>query len=1159
MISAIPRSAFLHVTLFALFLTPASLSGQSEPSSQPAPTTSGPAAEVPKADEIQARIKQIQEQTDLADEVKATVIEQYNQAMADLSRAAEWNARIADFEKQRSNAKGTAAELMELTSRPIPEPQLDVAPNATLQDLEKQLAQAQADLKAERDRLAAMDAELKARPERIKSIPDQIARARKELDELSNALAGPPPSEEPPEVAAARRIARLARARALDRELAGLKADLDRTDFLVSLRDWTQREVAGKEKLSNAWENLINERRRAEVEEAAVAAKEVEKEAEKSHPIVAALAKEIADIVKERGELAGKLEQVRTRTDDVTSQLKQVRDRAMEISKKVQAAGLNPQLAMVLRRYREQLPNVRDLRRRLAERREELARVEARAIELRDLRESSGDLEVLINERVSSLDPRSQKPQRVAIKRELRELFKSYFKNVADLEKDYDAYFNRIGGVGGLVDQQQELVDQTESFASFINERILWIRSSTPPEYKDIERLADAFAWLTNPANWAAAWNSTLDVLRENPVESAIGLILFTALVLVQPRIRRTIREKGETVSKSYAHALTPTIESFLLTLFAALPWPMALWVTGSVMGSPYDVSDFVRSVARGLQVLAVPFFAIELLRQTCRQSGLADAHYHWPARVLRLIRQSCGWLIILGAPAAFVSASIDWTQKEPWIRSLGRLAFDFGGVVLFIFLWRVLHPHKGVLRETAIMQKPGWRNRLSQFAFYAMALTPLILVALSLVGYHYTAVEILIKFNRMIGLIIALVLLYGLGLRWLLISRRRLAIEQARQRRAALEAQQITDPETASDAGEAPPKAEDTKETDDIDLTSLNEQTQAILRGAVIISFIVGFWLVWVDVIPALRIFDRVQLWSTTVSHSEPIEIDGQKRPGPTVQTVEWITLTDLGLAVFCLLATVAAARNLPGLLEIGIMRRTGLGPGERYAISTVSRYIITFLGLLIATNAIGIGWAQVQWLAAAMTVGLGFGLQEIFANFVSGLIILFERPIRVGDIVTVSGVDGRVTRIQMRATTIMNWDRKELIIPNKEFVTGQVINWTLSDEVMRIVINVGIAYGSDVRLARDLMMKVVTDNRRVMTDPGPRVIFSGFGASSLDMQLRCFVASVDDLVDVRDELHYQIDDAFRKAGIEIAFPQLDLHLRDVPATLESAALKAD
>jgi potassium efflux system protein len=246
-----------------------------------------------------------------------------------------------------------------------------------------------------------------------------------------------------------------------------------------------------------------------------------------------------------------------------------------------------------------------------------------------------------------------------------------------------------------------------------------------------------------------------------------------------------------------------------------------------------------------------------------------------------------------------------------------------------------------------------------------------------------------------------------------------------------------------------------------------------------------------------------------------------------------------------------------VPGLLEVGVLQHLPLQAGERYAITTTARYLLIIVAFVLAAGAIGIGWSQVQWLVAAMTVGLGFGLQEIFANFVSGLIILFERPVRIGDIVTVGDVTGTVSRIRIRATTITDWDRKELVIPNKEFVTGQVINWSLSDQVLRLVVKVGIAYGSDTRLARQTLLDVARNNARVLAEPKPKAFFMAFGDSSLEFQLRVWLKDIDDWILACNELHLAIDDAFREAGIEIAFPQRDIHIRSIRDALHLARRK--
>ena len=190
---------------------------------------------------------------------------------------------------------------------------------------------------------------------------------------------------------------------------------------------------------------------------------------------------------------------------------------------------------------------------------------------------------------------------------------------------------------------------------------------------------------------------------------------------------------------------------------------------------------------------------------------------------------------------------------------------------------------------------------------------------------------------------------------------------------------------------------------------------------------------------------------------------------------------------------------------------------------------------------------WDKLQWLVAALSVGLGFGLQEIFANFVSGLIILFERPVRIGDVVTIGQLSGTVSRIQIRATTITDFDRKEIIVPNKTFVTGQLLNWSLSDTVTRVTVKVGVAYGSDLELTRTLLRQIADDNARVLKDPEPLVLFLSFGASTLDHELRIHVRELGDRNLATDEINRRIDELFKEHGIEIAFNQIDVHVRSI------------
>jgi potassium efflux system protein len=252
---------------------------------------------------------------------------------------------------------------------------------------------------------------------------------------------------------------------------------------------------------------------------------------------------------------------------------------------------------------------------------------------------------------------------------------------------------------------------------------------------------------------------------------------------------------------------------------------------------------------------------------------------------------------------------------------------------------------------------------------------------------------------------------------------------------------------------------------------------------------------------------------------------------------------VASLLIAAFIIALTWIAVRNIPGLLEMTVLERLRIDAPGRFAFSTLARYAIIVVGLVSASSTIGIGWAKVQWLATAMTFGLAFGLQEIFANFIAGLIILFERPVRVGDMVTIESVTGVVSRIRIRATTITDSDRKEFIVPNKEFITGRTLNWTLSDTINRIVINVGLAYGSDTELAREILLKAAQEHPAVLRDPAPSASFEEFGDTSLRLVLRCFLPNLTERTRVIHELHTAINRSLAAHGIEISPPPAEPH----------------
>jgi potassium efflux system protein len=395
--------------------------------------------------------------------------------------------------------------------------------------------------------------------------------------------------------------------------------------------------------------------------------------------------------------------------------------------------------------------------------------------------------------------------------------------------------------------------------------------------------------------------------------------------------------------------------------------------------------------------------------------------------------------------------------------------------------------------------------------------------------GYYYSASALYLRLGETIALVLGLIFVKDLMLRWLFIVQRRLVYEELKRKKEAEDQKQDQAEISGTIEGEAV-----VIEEPEVDLDQIYERNQVLLRTIIFFSALFGLWVIWANVLPALSFMENVKLWSYSS------EVGG-------IQTRVPITLADLMAGIMIAIVTIVATKNLPGLLEIILLNRFTMDYGARYAYKTIFNYSITALGLMLTFSTIGLKWGNMQWLIAALSVGLGFGLQEVVANFICGLIVLFERPFRIGDTVTIADISGTVTRIQIRATTIMDWDRKELIVPNKEFITGRLINWSLTDNIIRIKIPVGIAYGSDTQIAEKLLLKAAKANKMVVKNPEPQAVFMGFGDNSLNFELRVFINGLNDWIPMLHKLNQSIDREFRNANVTISFPQRDVHLDQV------------
>jgi potassium efflux system protein len=317
-------------------------------------------------------------------------------------------------------------------------------------------------------------------------------------------------------------------------------------------------------------------------------------------------------------------------------------------------------------------------------------------------------------------------------------------------------------------------------------------------------------------------------------------------------------------------------------------------------------------------------------------------------------------------------------------------------------------------------------------------------------------------------------------------------------------------------------------------------DQLRSFGRLLLAIVTVGGFAWAWHDLIPAMGIVNNMVVWTVSAG-------DGSVRVPVTVRDAVFFLAT--------IVVTMSLVRDLPGIINIVILRRFPIDRSARYALVALGRYLIVVTGIIVALACLRIRWNDVQWLAAAVTVGLGFGLQEIFANFVSGLILLAERPVRIGDLVTIDGISGRVTRIAARATTLLDFDNKDVIIPNKQLITGKIVNWTLQESSVRVTVRISVEADADLDSAVTGLREAAAGSAGVIANPGPEVLLVGFSAGSADIDVSIYVARPGDLQPARHDLVGRSKRILAERGIAIAIPQMDVHVRGTGSSVASAS----
>jgi len=968
-----------------------------------------------------------------------------------------------------------------------------------LEALEAELADAVIELQQLQSQMAEVNSQLLAAqtlPERAQqAISDALQRAetlRREHDTRAALLADRQLS--------AREDAQLIQWR-LERVLAEQEVSLNQRELSANsrLRELAQQrrdllalQIDQQEQQLSLLQGVIDRQRRLQSEQAIADAAKNDPLIAEGHPVVLNAQQVNQTLSLELLRATDRANGIVRENIEAQRQLEHVRQLQRSLNEQMEAIRGSQLLSRILREQRQSLPAVvprRDLQ-------DEIADLRLKQFDLIRQRDQLRQGERLAAQRLEEAGVEVTP----GLVDSLTRLYQSRRELVEQLEQ---AYGSLLSSAIELQLNHQQLLSTTHDLRATIDEQLFWVANSRPLDVNWLRQLPSYLTQEWHEGEWRAVLPTRWRGLSWDMLVGAPLLLLSVVLIALRGRIKKRLALIHSQIGRLKSDTQLHTPKAVLLNALLALPGPLALAGAGVALHTAEG--GLALGLAPALLQLGLSWFVVALGRRLLVPDGVAERHFTWsPAYNARLRRLLIGLGMAL-VPVVAIAAMSEQMETPLAQRPVAMALFMSG--LLAMAWW---------LAQLILAHVPIFGVRLFRLILgLAMAAVPLVLLGLVAWGYEYTALRLVARFAITLYLLGLWVVVEATVVRSLAVAARRLAYRRALARRRA---QVQEGAEGGLEVVEEPP----------LDMEKINAQSLRLSKLILLIGFSALLYLVWSDLLSVLGYLDQVSLWDA----GEGDLVD------------DALSISDFFTALLVVAVTFIMARNLPGLLEVMVLSRLALKQGSAYAISSLLSYTIVGTGIVMSLATLGVSWDKLQWLVAALSVGLGFGLQEIFANFISGLIILFERPIRIGDTITLGNLHGTVSRIRIRATTVTDFDRKEIIIPNKTFVTDQLINWSLSDNVTRVVLTYGVSHGSDLPLVHRLLRQAADENARVLDDPEPQVFCLSYGPHSLNFELRIFVNDLLDRLFAADEVNCRVDELFKEAGVKIAFEQLDVWL---------------
>lgn len=1072
-------------------------------------------AETPtvEIEELESRIAALGGDETVPEATRATAIEHFRDAIESTRETLRFEERKSQYLSALSNGAGEILRIQsqeEALARSSSQ-ESPVSEDSSLAEIEQRIAQEQAALVEARAELEAVESEIATGLGSPDQLRDRKIAVAEELAELERLLRE---TELGPEG-----IAKEAQSAALEARRASLNSEAEMLEQAILSFDIRSARAGSARALARARVDSINHRIESIQQTAssrlnsAVARTErlllrLQDPPDPSKSIAPERVQELARLIDESRRVTNRFQSLSDELTERESRIRDVTDEFARIKRQIEIGGFEGSMASILLQKIRSLPSSLDERQGLHRIRHELAEAQQSLFLLEEgSLPSEGAGEDLVGSEEVGLSSPSES--------ESAELKEAEERLREDLESNYRRLIRELGALDLA---ERRYAQETARYREYLADQLFWKRSSPLIGLDTLRSVPSGLAWAFDREQWSGLLRQLF--LFPGAFYVVLGLVLG-CLLFFRKRCRRHLEKAGLQTRRISTDYYLNTIAAFALTFLLAVPIPLLLAAFGFAFRTQPDATEWDFGFGTALLAGAGFLLLVRFTKELASEKGLGEFHFKWNRSELLRTYRLFHWLIPIYLPACLILSLLIADSGSKQVEGIGRIVALFAtigvGAVFIVFS----RPYAGEVCDDQDPEIGLFRGRLPFFFFGAVTLG---LCFLLLAGFVVTAIVILVELQFTLLAGFAFFVIYGLLLRWFEIKERRLALAEAmRQRQARQEAAQAREIEEHESEEIL---VEEAEEEHGINLVRVGVQLRNVIRFLVSVA-LAGFvfWL-WSEPAPLLAGLNSIYLAGS-------------------------FSLTDFVVSALIVAATVSITRNLPGLLEILAFRGLAIAPGTRSAFTTLAKYAVIFASAVVVSRQIGIEWSQFSWIAAALSVGLGFGLQEVVANFVCGIILLFERPIRVGDTVTVAGVTGIVTRIQMRATTITNWDQEEFIVPNKEFITGSLINMTLSSPINRVVIPVGVAYGTDTDKVLRILSEVASGTEGVMEDPAPVITFEGFGESSLDFSVRAYLPNRDSRLGVITEIHQRIDKAFREAGIEIPFPQRDLHLRGGDGTL--------